>query len=450
MTRAVLRERTAAALVATIVATMVALHGENALANGRFPASSMLVARPGDPSRLAMRATYGLLLSSDGGSSWDWVCERAVGYGGNEDPSVVISGSGALVVGTFTGTSRSTDGGCHWTHDPTWPAGVVDLASRPSAPDRLYAATSAYAKAGDAGPLFGSQLFVSDDSGAHWTLRATFDATLLIDSIEVAPSDHARVYASAIRPHGRDTTATLLVSDDDGAHWKEHAVPFTPEDRGVYIAAVDPKNAGRVYLRTSSVDASHVLVSDDGGRSVREIVRGGPMQGFALLDDGATIYTGGPKDGLLRAVSSDDQFEKRSSTPVQCLTSIGTALWACAPTRAGYVLGVSLDQGATFAAKLTLAGMRGPLQCASPSALDQCKDDWSALRALVGVGATSDASVVPPLSPMPSAQSTGRPGGCRCSLPMGAPPARGAMAAGFLFALALVCRRSTSFRRNRR
>jgi len=106
MTRAVLRERTAAALVATIVATMVALHGENALANGRFPASSMLVARPGDPSRLAMRATYGLLLSSDGGSSWDWVCERAVGYGGNEDPSVVISGSGALVVGTFTGTSR--------------------------------------------------------------------------------------------------------------------------------------------------------------------------------------------------------------------------------------------------------------------------------------------------------------------------------------------------------
>ena len=100
--------------------------------------------------------------------------------------------------------------------------------------------------------------------------------------------------------------------------------------------------------------------------------------------------------------------------------------------------------------KLTLAGMRGPLQCAAPSALDQCKDDWTALRALVGAGAPSDASVVTPLASTPSAQPAARPGGCRCSLPMGAPPARGAMAAGFLAALVWACRRYPSFRRNRR
>jgi photosystem II stability/assembly factor-like uncharacterized protein len=412
-----------------------------AWANGRFPASSMLVARPGDPSRLALRATYGMLLSSDGGDTWDWICERAVGYGGNEDPSILIAGSGAIVVGTFTGTSRSTDGGCHWSHDPSWPTGVVDLASRPSAPDRLYAVTSVYAKAGDGGPLFGSALLVSDDAGAHWTARAPFDPTLLIDSIEVAPSDGARVYASALRPHGQATTAALLVSDDDGAHWKEHPVPYTPEDRGVYIAAVDPKSAARVYLRTSRVDASRVLVSDDSGKTLREIARGGPMQGFALADEGATLYVGGPKDGLLRALASDDRFEKRSPTPVQCLTSIGAALWACAPTRAGYVLGVSTDDGATFAPKLTLAGMRGPLACAAPSALDLCKDDWASLRSLVGSGEPSDAAATQTAQSHPSPATSPKRAACGCAIPTAPSAAPPALTLLFSAILALAGRR---------
>jgi hypothetical protein len=227
----------------------------------------------------------------------------------------------------------------------------------------------------------------------------------------------------------------LFVSVDGGAHWKERSIPFTPQDRGVYIAAVDPKNAARLYLRTNSTDASHLLVTDDGGDTVREVLHGGPMRGFALADDGATVYVGGPNDGLLRATTSDFQFAKRSPTAVQCLTSIGSALWACTPTSAGYVLGASTDEGATFTEKLRLAGMRGPLKCAAPSAIDVCAGDWSAFRLLAGPVPVVDASVAPQLSqdaPRRSSSSA-----CGCAL-AGAPTSKSAFVAMFLAALALV------------
>jgi hypothetical protein len=227
----------------------------------------------------------------------------------------------------------------------------------------------------------------------------------------------------------------LLVSDDDGAHWKERPLPFTSDDRGVYIAAVDPKSAARIYVRTSGVDASHLLVSDDGGKALREVIRGGPMQGFALADDGATIYVGGPKDGLLRASASDLRFEKRTPTPIQCLTSVGATLWACAPMTAGFVLGASDDHGATFAPKLTLAGMRGPLQCTAPSAMDQCTADWTALRALVGGGRPASAASAAPAAP------PGKPTACGCAIPTSSQENRAVLAAFFLAALGVVRRR---------
>jgi hypothetical protein len=250
---------------------------------------------------------------------------------------------------------------------------------------------------GDAGENFyASRLFVSEDAGAHWSPRSTFDASLLLDSVEVAPSDPSRAYVSAVRVTAHEVVGVILTSDDDGAHWKEHHVPLIAEERGIYVAAVDPKNAARLYLRTAGVDASRLFVSDDGAATVREIARGGLFQGFALADDGATIFAG-DKNGLLRAASKDDRFEHVSRTPIQCLASIDSSLWACAPTSAGYVLGSSNDHGATFASKLKLDGIRGPLRCTAPSAMDVCGDEWSALQSLIHPAASvADASISTP------------------------------------------------------
>ncbi|MEO7109547.1 MAG: hypothetical protein ABI183_03825 [Polyangiaceae bacterium] len=387
-----------------------------ALANGRFPATNAVVAQPGNPKTIALRATYGLLLSRDEGANWDWICESAIGYSGNEDPSVVLTGSGAMIVGTFSGTSRSVDGGCHWSHDPSWPTNVIDLTTRPRSPERIHAVTNSFSKMGDAGTnLYASQVFISEDAGASWSARSTLDPTLLIDSIEVAPSDPMRTYVSAVRASEHATRGVLLVSSDDGAHWKELEIKLITPEHGVYIAAVDPENPARIYVRTASADASRLLVSNDAGTSFREIASGGLLRGFALADNGVTIFAG-DSSGLSRASSKDDHFDHVSSTSVQCLTSIGLSLWACAPTSAGYVVGASTDRGATFAPKLALGGMRGELQCAAPSSMDICAADWSALQSLINPNAAADASVSPTTSATASTERASRSAGEKRSM----------------------------------
>jgi photosystem II stability/assembly factor-like uncharacterized protein len=364
----------------------------------------MLVAQPNDPSHLVLRATYGLLFSHDSGASWDWLCETPVGYGGAEDPSVVLTGSGAVLVGTFKGLTRSTDDGCTWTRDPKLPASIIDLAARPAVPDRVYALSCIYAKAGDAGPLFASELLVSDDAGEHWTSRGRLDPSVLFDSIEVAPSDPRRVYLSGIHPRGKDTTGALLVSSDDGHRWTERRVDFVPSDRGVFIAAVDPHDADLVYVRTSGPEANRLTVTTDAGKTSRLLYSDAALQGFALGDDGANVYVGSAKGGLARAartVGGEYLFEKRWPKGVQCLTSIGSALWACTPTSTGFVLGASSDRGETFGPKLTLAGMRGPIRCvagsgdASATSEAQCAPEWASLRTLIEFDAGSPSAAPP-------------------------------------------------------
>jgi hypothetical protein len=419
---------------AALVASIVALVPTPARANGRFPAASMLVARPGDPSHLVLRATYGLLFSSDGGSTWDWQCERAVGYRGNEDPSIAVTGSGAVVAGTFGGLARSVDGGCSWQHGAKGPESIIDLAIRTSTPDRVYAVSCLFARVGDAGAqLFHSELLVSDDAGDHWTTRATLDPSLIIDSVEVAPSDPKRLYVSAIRPHGKETRGVLLVSSDDGARFTERSIPFGVSDRGVYVAAVDPNRADRVYLRTSGVDASRIVVTDDAGASVRTAFEAGRLLGFALADDGKTLYAGGPKDGLVAASTSDLHFEKRSSQPIQCLTAVGKTLWACTPTSSGFVVGASADGGSTFAPKLTLAGTRGPLRCAAPASPGECAVEWASFRQLVGMDDARDAGAPPATPPAPSPTTTR---GCGCTAPGARRDLEGSVTWPLWFALA--------------
>jgi hypothetical protein len=81
-------------------------------ANGRPPATTNVKFQPGATETFYLPVTFGLLKSSDGGDSFRWVCEAAIGYSGVYDPDYAITPEGDIYVTTFEGLRVSRDGGC--------------------------------------------------------------------------------------------------------------------------------------------------------------------------------------------------------------------------------------------------------------------------------------------------------------------------------------------------
>src|SRR5262245_64959773 len=92
-----------------LVCVALAAAGQAAWANGRPPATATITFRQGQESDIAVGLTFGLLLSHDGGATWEWICETAIGYGGPYDPHYAFSPSGALFASTFDGLKVSRD-----------------------------------------------------------------------------------------------------------------------------------------------------------------------------------------------------------------------------------------------------------------------------------------------------------------------------------------------------
>jgi photosystem II stability/assembly factor-like uncharacterized protein len=400
-----MKSRWAARAAALAVAAGALLGSAPASANGRFPASSGIIIHPTDPSIMLARVTFGLLVSRDAGQSWDWVCEQSVGFSGAEDPMYVITENGSIAASTFSGVTRSPAGACDWSvvGAPLGPQVFIDLATQPGSTKAFGAFASSYDRQEPDGGalLFKSVLYESKDEGATFAqLGVPLESSLLGETFDFT-KDPDRIYVSAIRGSGAQLRGYLVVSDDRGKTWTERPVPLESGERAPYIAAVDPDNADRVYVRTANaVDRpSRLLVSSDAGKTWKAIFSGtGALLGFALSPDGKKVYVGGPgpgpdqggnprpADGLNVASTSDFVFTKRSAVAVQCLLATKDALWGCSNERGGFVLGVSTDDGATFAPKLArLCDVRGPLACAEgTSTARECPKQWAQQRAALG------------------------------------------------------------------
>jgi hypothetical protein len=362
-----------------------------AWANGRFPRADQLVVTPGRPEQLVLRTTFGLLVSSDAGASWRWICEEAIGFARQEDPAVAVLAGGRLLAGLSAGLAQSSDTFCSWQFAQLSevPLELVDLTVRPLQPESAVAL--AWERAD--GNAFGyrSLFFTTNDAGASWQSYGTgIDPSVLVLTVDVAPSDPRRLYASGIRPAAR--TAALFVSTDDAQTWTERTAPFdSPSEQGLYIAAVDPFSPERVYLRSSGASSSRLLVTDDAGLSFAVLFSGRSLLGFALSPDGSEIYVGGPEDGLWWASRDARVFEQRSSIPILCLMSLANLLYACSNEQVGFALGASSDGGRQFEAQLHLSEVRGPVACATETSGGVCASAWPAIAERLGIPPERDA-----------------------------------------------------------
>jgi photosystem II stability/assembly factor-like uncharacterized protein len=184
----------------------------------------------------------------------------------------------------------STDGGetWHWRSQARPSGRATVLSFPPHDPGTLFMA--------------GQGLFVSTDSGAHWTERSSGLPGVALD-LKISPADSAHLFAEdkseeiddlfrsldagrswerlsasghslAFGEGGQVVYAadwdSILRSRDDGRTWKRIVVPFVAPDRGVGGVAAHPVRPETVYALYDSgmgENVPAVYISSDGGAS---------------------------------------------------------------------------------------------------------------------------------------------------------------------------------------
>jgi len=364
-----------------------------ARANGRFPNAQAFHQGPGDNRDLmVVRVTFGLVVSVDRGQHWEYWCEDALQYGDGYDPPLSYAADGTLLIALQDGLV-STRNGCTFRRQPDLESlAVLDLAASPDG-----RVTWAVTLTPSTTPE--SRVARSSDNGLTFEFVGDRFPNTVLETIEVAPSDPRRLYASGTI--GGDPA--LLRSDDGGVRWVRTAARFGGAT-GVYVSGVDPRDPDVLYLRAtgasagpdaSAVDGSGVLFrSDDRGESLRVLLRtNGPMRGFALSHDGRRVWAGGPRDGAWR-MADGAAPTLLSAEPVECLRWSAGTLWACRTFEPDGPLLLRGDGDGPFAPALTASGISGPPPRCPAGTLnrDICPGRWSVVRTTLLPPAVMDAS----------------------------------------------------------
>lgn len=195
-------------------------------------------------------ANLGLLLSRDGGRTW-----QSVALSGRADFHALTysPGDGGVLFGwtAVEGPALYRVDVGSWRAErlpATGLSDVLSLAASPAPKGRLLAGTRA-------------GLFESGDAGRSWSRMAAFRASGAVPAVAFHTTEPQRAYAFAV-------DAGLLRSDDAGDHWR---TPVQPETEGPVVAlAVGPGQ--HVAVATSSGDVSR---SADGGGQWRPVLRRG-------------------------------------------------------------------------------------------------------------------------------------------------------------------------------
>jgi hypothetical protein len=450
------------------------------LANGRFPRAQRIRENNGNPERLALAATYGLLVTNDRGGEWRHICELAFSPAIDVfDPLLELAPDGSLLVTSARALGRALDPFCVFDTvlGGSGSATVADYALDPSDRTRVLAVMMRSTDDGIA-----NELFESRDAGRTFepfgaALPSEVAFTLTLD---IAPSDAERIYVSAL---GRDGAPLLVRTTDGGATFTAHSLPLGPEEHP-YLAAVHPRDADIVYLRTDyfAPDAAGVSEandalyrSEDGGESFREVARArGKLLGFALSPDSGVVLVGygDPVDvrsgvepselGIYRASTADHAFAKIIDGSVTCLEWTATGLYVCTTQRdRGFELGFapdasfSRDDANPLVPLLDLSRIAGPLECPPETKAAACESRWprdcgafGACQGTAGSGASGAAGAgASGTNDAPSRASDAS--GCGCRTAAGDRPL-GASSATLLAAGAFIRRRREATRRRSR
>lgn len=382
----------------------VVVQTPTALGNGRFPSSNQIAFHPSDSQIIVARTTFGLLISRDGGTSFHWVCEQLLQTRMLEDPAIAVMNDGSTLVSLFIGQRRGTPDDCSW--DFVTPELqnrlIIDNVRDPSNPAAAWVLTSDGSRP--------NSLWHTSDNGVGWAqVGDTFDG-VLFETVEVAPSNSQRLYLTgAIPPTSSMPRRTYVYrSDDGGLHWESfefHLETGAQTDLNIYLAAVDPANEDRVFMRVRGAPDDKLMLSVDGGETFDKVISFAGMAGFARSDDGQHVWVGADNGdastGLFHSEDRGENFDPvmgrvelgdgtTTEIPlrISCLAARGDQLWACGNNYADrFTLGYSSDYGATFTPALRFADIQGPPStCGAETDVQTgCSSEYPGLMTLLGI-----------------------------------------------------------------
>jgi hypothetical protein len=362
-------------------------------ANGRYPAAQHVLVGPaaaGNP--IVLRNTFGFLASSDGGQSFGWICEAALGYGGEYDPAFALDASGRTHFGLYDGLVRTAPDACGVERLALFEGeNVVDLDNHPSGQSIFALAVTPFVSGG---PTPTARVYRSDDAGGTYALVGSIPGALL-ETLEHAPSDPTRVYLSgATAP---PTRPIVYRSDDGGASSVELAHTWPDDVERLFVAGIDPSDADTMFLRAtlkpSSGQSTAIFRTRDGGASFEELLRTtSPALGFAVSSDGDEVWVGSPAEGLLRSSDGGDTFTLVRRDAVRCLRHHEGALYVCGgPPQTTPMLGRSDDGGLTVEPLVASCALEGTTACSAPgSAVAQCAGAWPQVGSILPCIETGD------------------------------------------------------------
>ena len=329
-----------------------------AAANGAFPDSDAVLLPADRPQQIVLSTNFGLIISDDGGASWQWTCER---------PETSMASSYALgappadrlySLSPDVGLAVSSDGSCSWHRagGALAPAIASDVFPDPTDAAHVLAIVGAAGAAGTGA----AGVYESTDGGDSFaaTPLYTVPAGDTLTGVEIARAD-ARVVYLTMAASG--TQPILARSDDAGASWTTFDLAPSVGARTVRIIAVDPTDPNVIYLRAIGAGSELLAVSRDGGTTFATPITlpGGSLSAFARLASGTVLVAGllpgdaGTTSGVAwRSSDGGVTFGDWAMSPMPRLRALaergGTLYLAGSNYTDGWALAASVDEGLTL------------------------------------------------------------------------------------------------------
>lgn len=385
----------------------LSLGGGRVWANGAFPDSQQVLLPADRPNEIVVATNFGLVISEDNGATWGWVCEDVIAPLPKLFQVSATPDDTLYAVADATGLMRSTDHGCTWSA-ASGLAFVADAFADPSDPKHVLALSSL---PGDAGTSQG--LFESTDGGATFGMpRNVVGAEGYYTGVEVARSQPKTVYLTMFSNEGSGHSA-ILHSTDGGMTFTTYDASAALGTQHSRLAAVDPMNPDRIFLRVLNVNGDLLGVSDDAGKTLRlPVMLKYPMSTLLIRSNGDVLVASTAE--AFRSTDGGMTFSQWPNAPhLRALGERDGILYGVADDIAdGFALASTTDNGAHWKPLMRFDQITGPIAC--PNVQKVCAPLWPAQKAKLkppvldmnpmldgGMETPADMASSPPPPPLP-------------------------------------------------